>query len=127
MSALGVTEWYTAAKEQSKEVILGCYPLGFVKEAATKLGASFYLSISRRHNILDRYPIFALERQGFMMPFSARTGWLVNITAVLPHIEYGCEDHPAVLLWQIDSHGSVYIREAGRLASSTDYMLVSSG
>ena len=33
---------------------------------------------------------------------SGHPGWLANITAVLQHIEYECEDHPAVAWCQID-------------------------
>ena len=53
------------------------------------------------------------------MPFSTCAGWLANIIAVPPHIQYECEDHPAVESWEIDVHGSLHMKRAGILASST--------
>ena len=122
MSAVGVTDWYqdsTPGKQDSK-LVLGCYPLAFVREAASKLGASFYTSISHRQKVPKPNQIYDLEYYGSMMPFSARVGWLANTSGVLAHIEHACQDHPSVESWKIDINGSVRIKRAGIFAASTN-------
>lgn len=48
MSAIGMTEWYDAYFQQNqrpppeKDLVLGSYPLAFVREVATKMGAEFF-------------------------------------------------------------------------------------
>lgn len=120
MSALGVTEWYNTPGKQDNKLVLGCYPLAFVREAASKLGASFYTSISWRQKLPKPDHIYDLEFYGSMMPFSAQVGWLARIVGVPAHIELACEDHPSVALWKIDINGSVRIKRAGIFASSTN-------
>ena len=118
MSALGITDWYSKAEMDDKRLVLGCYPLAFVREAASKLGASFYTSISRRQKIPRASGISdsGREHYGSMMPFSATTGWLSRIIGVPAHIPHEVEDHPAVSSWRINSDGSVTVGLAGIVA-----------
>ena len=102
MSALGVTDWYETAKTESKKLVLGRYPLAFVREAASKFGASFYTSISWGQKIPKRFQFFDLTHYGSMMPFSTKTGWLARIIGDPAQIQYQVEDHPAVSSWLIN-------------------------
>ncbi|KAJ6104268.1 hypothetical protein N7523_010588 [Penicillium sp. IBT 18751x] len=44
MSAVDVIEWFKADVEQKNELVLGVYPLAFVKEAASKFGPEFAMA-----------------------------------------------------------------------------------
>ena len=120
MSALGVTEWYTPqlSNKSGSDLVLNTYPLAFVKEAASKLGASFYESRSRRREIPERHDFFNSSQRGSMMPFSATNGWYSRIDCMPLHQRNNAQDHPAVKTWTIKQNGSVDIRQAGIVAST---------
>ena len=120
MSALGVTEWYTskATKEINSDLVLNTYPLAFVKEAASKVGASFYESVTRRREIPERHDLFNSSQRGSMMPFSTTKGWYSPINGIPPHYRHNVQDHPTVKTWTIKQNGSVDIKQASILAST---------
>lgn len=120
MSALGVTEWYTSKskKETDDDLVLNTYPLAFVKEAVSKLGASFYESRTRPPRTLEDDNLFDSSRRGSMMPFSATTGWYSRVNAMPIHQRNNAQDHPAVKTWTIKQNGSVDIKQAGIVAST---------
>lgn len=118
MSALGITDWYNSESEAHTDLVLDTYPLAFVKEAASKLGASFYESVTRRQNIPKWYDMFNRSHKGSMMPFSATNGWYSRILAMPIQHRYTPEDHPAVKTWTIKQDGSVGIKRAGIVAST---------
>ena len=71
MNAIGVTDWYGSRNSTKNptvaepiELVLGQYPLEFVREAARKIGPSFYLSTSSNCQSFAMgalLPIFARE------------------------------------------------------------------
>ena len=115
MAALGITDWYKSETKTDTRLVLKCYPLAFVKEAATKLGASFYESMARTPK---QHDLFNLSHKGSMMPFSATNGWFSRILGVPGSNRYTSEDHPAVKTWKIKQDGSVNIRQVGIVAST---------
>lgn len=115
MSALGVTDWYKSETRTDTELVLNCYPLAFVKEAATKLGASFYIMQPKKTKQPEQ---FNRSHKGSMMPFSATNGWFSRILGMTNLYSYTSEDHPAVKTWKIRPDGSVDIRQVGILASA---------
>ena len=120
MSALGVTEWYKShpAEKAGNDLVLDTYPLAFVKEAASKLGASLYESVISRGEIPEHHGMFDDSQRGSMMPFSATNGWYSRITAMPIDPRINSQDHPAVQMWTIKQNGSVNIRQAGIVAST---------
>lgn len=118
MSALGITNWYKSGTKTDTDLVLKTYPLAFVREAASKLGASFYESVTRQTVIPQWYDLFNRSQKGSMMPFSATTGWYSRINAVPIHHRYTPEDHSAVKTWTIKQDGSVDIKRAGIVAST---------
>ena len=120
MSALGVTEWYTpnSTNKTGSDLVLNTYPLAFVKEAALKLGASFYESTSRQREIPERHDLFNSSQRGSMMPFSVPDGWYSRVETVPLKQRNNAQDHPAVKTWTIKQNGSVDIKQAGIVAST---------
>ncbi|KAL8785649.1 MAG: hypothetical protein Q9195_008546 [Heterodermia aff. obscurata] len=124
MSAIGVTDWYDSARAGVKDLVLNSYPLAFVREAASKLGATFYYSVAWDHKIPRRYQVFRGKYCGSMLPFSfdnAETRVVsrhFGVSSVPNNIIYEIDDHPAASSWRINVDGSVSIISAGILASS---------
>ena len=125
MSAIGVTDWHSERlRERSvyldcnEKLVLGIYPLDFVREVFHKCGANFFetaFTIPRRRSedVLKRKtPI------GSMLPFSTAKGWLFRN---FPPPEYGRIDavnHSAVAEWVIHENGTVHMPSAGILTST---------
>ncbi|KAI0448512.1 hypothetical protein F5B21DRAFT_497348 [Xylaria acuta] len=70
MSAIGVTDWFNPTCENEKDLVLGAYPIAFVREAAQKCGPEFALAhiefekpVRGRHGYLKRI-------RGSLLPFS---------------------------------------------------------
>ncbi|KAL9062826.1 MAG: hypothetical protein Q9161_009733 [Pseudevernia consocians] len=120
MSALGVTEWYKSnpTEKASNDLVLNTYPLAFVKEAASKLGASFYESVTIQQETPEPHGLFTNSQRGSIMPFSATNGWYSRIDAMPIHHRSDPQDHPAVQMWTIQQNGSVEIKQAGIVAST---------
>ena len=105
MSAIGVTYWHSERlRERSvyldynEKLVLGIYPLDFVREILHKSGAYFFetaFTIPRRHSkdVLKRKtPI------GSMLPFSTTKGWLFRN---FPPPRIDAVNHLAVAEWVI--------------------------
>ena len=120
MAALGVTEWYKSnpKKKAGNDLVLENFPLAFVKEAASKLGASFYESVTRQQERPEHHGRFNDSHRGSMMPFSATNGWYSRINDMPIQYRSNPQDHPAVKLWTIKQNGSVEIKQAGIVAST---------
>ena len=122
MSALGITDWYKPndGSHGKADLVLNCYPLPFVREAATKLGARFYGAGGEVKVISDNNGTLSSETKGSMMPFVAESGWSGKLLGV--SVKYGHlhEDHPVVQTWVIRQDGSVSIKQVGILASTED-------
>lgn len=120
MSALGITDWYKPLETNHKDLVLNCYPLNFVKEAAEKIGASFYLSVSTNPELPTHHDVGSRSLNGSMMPFSTTSGWFSRIVGMPLQFAYAPHDHPAIKSWSINRNGSVIIKRAGIVASSKD-------
>ena len=120
MSALGVTDWYKSkpTKKAGNDLVLENFPLAFVREAASKLGASFYESVTRPQEIPEYHGMFNNSQRGSMMPFSATNGWYSRINGMPIQHRSDPQDHPAVKMWTIKQNGSVEIKQAGIVAST---------
>ena len=123
MSALGVTDWYGTTKADGQDLVLGTYPLAFVREAAATLGATFYISLAYDYEIPSGYQALKGRFRGSMLPFAHDTAQTRTVSRHIgvPHnIQYEAEDHPAVSSWRVNLDGSVTIRRVGILASNKD-------
>ncbi|KAL9104752.1 MAG: hypothetical protein Q9163_000364 [Psora crenata] len=122
MSALGITDWYKPndGSHGKADLVLNCYPLPFVREAATKLGARFYGAGGHVEKPSDKTDALNSGTKGSMMPFTAKSGWFGGIAGVPVKYGYLQEDHLAVKTWIIGQDGSVRIKQAGILASTED-------
>ncbi len=118
MSALGITDWYKSDIKAPNDLVLNCYPIIFVKEAAAKLGAVFYWSVAIKQRLPSHWDKFNYPDKGSMMPFSAASGWFSKVPGALPEYRHTPEDHPAVATGTIMQDGSVAMKRAGILASS---------
>ena len=122
MSALGITDWYKPndGSHSKADLVLNCYPLPFVREAATKLGARFYAAGEEVQSFSDTKDALNSGTKGSMMPFTEESGWSRHMLAVPVSYWHLSEDHPAVQTWFIRQDGSVSIKQAGILASTED-------
>jgi hypothetical protein len=120
MSVAGATQWYERHVAQyhkpppENELLLGTYPLPFVREAAEKMGGRFYTCLVPGQR-------FESTKKGIgsMLPFTSP-----NNVHGIPFLgadmfsEY-IEDHPALGAWTIERSAAVRIKEAGILGSSS--------
>jgi hypothetical protein len=120
MSVMDATDWFTEhvnryeTRPDESDLVLDAYPLKFVKEAARKIGATFYGS-------LGALKPGGLECQEFgsLLPFSKPLTGSIKTDPGFDHNWYNdVIDHPAVDEWEIMANGSVAIRRAGILCSS---------
>lgn len=124
--------------------VLNSYPLGFLQEAARKIGATLYHTVSHREdlhedmiremimersklgtqvrdrNMRDAFTRRHDSRLGTMLPFrkpgSVRS-WVPGSSIEFPHTDM--HDHQSVSSWHICGDGSVRILKAGILLSSS--------
>ena len=129
MSVIGATNWWTEAlrsgHDANANLVLGLYPLAFLREVVSIIGSEFYNSVivrSASHTELLQKP----NIHGSLLPFSPVydqdseekfDGFSVAEV----------EDHPSVRTWTLNSDGSVTILEAAILteyAASPNYTLI---
>ena len=127
MSALGITDWYTdlirrkrVKEDQEKELVRGIFPLAFVREAATKIGATFF-ETSHSISLGTTERRLHLERPcASMLPFFKAQMW-ANGRYGAPNVgRIGVLEHPAVATWLIEADGTVRMRSAGILTCTHD-------
>lgn len=119
MSAVGVTDWFTSRETEHADgensTNASEYPLAFVREAASKLGAEFYGSNLAEGELLEmlvlslKPPGARRSGAGSMVPFSS------SPLSRTPSLTLGFTgtDHPAVSTWNVLPDMSVEIRSAG--------------
>ncbi|KAG8411418.1 hypothetical protein J3458_015479 [Metarhizium acridum] len=126
MSAIGVTDWYLRSiHNKTKEPLLfNQYPISFVREAATKLGAQFYNChgrLQRPSKVSKLFPVtMRAEFEGSMLPFSNSEGWFNNVNVLYNPAFVDKTDHEAVSTWTINEDASVTMRSAGVSMTSHD-------
>lgn len=112
MSVLGMKEWIKSAGQvgEDQQLVLGQFPLAFVREVRAKLQSNFFTSI------LTDPPVSHPEHpRGTMLPFRANIE--EQKTVHLTSMEF--TDHPSVSTWEIQSDGTANLREAEILFSSS--------
>lgn len=121
--------------------VLDSYPLGFLQEAAAKIGATFYQTIRSKKDIdksaellidprklnaqiqsedvSDAFKRYLGPNLGTMLPFQTQGLAMSWVTHNMPKMfRTDVVDHPSVAGWHICGDGSVRIREAGVYLSS---------
>lgn len=122
MSAIGVTDWFEPCKrgirDQEAPSQLSEYPLAFVREAASKLGAEFYASSLAEGELLEMLVLSLKpagtyrEGVGSMVPFTSS-----RLSRTPSFAEgFAGPDHPTVSSWEILPDSSVKVPRAGILS-----------
>lgn len=130
MSVIGATDWYTQHLEKNKtspsqdDLVLGYYPLAFLRETASLLGAKFFASVSSTSATLESV-IDLNDGQWIPKAFAGGVGSLLPFTSsqaiMLPqqHDSTSTRDHPSIHTWCILPGGEVEIQHAAIISSST--------
>lgn len=112
MAVLGITAWKVAADTTAEQdLILGMFPLEFVRMTMKVVGPTFFLA-------KKDCPL------GTMLPFGtfdaeSRIGLE---TVSMRHFDVtDTEFHPSVLTWTLETSGSFTVRKAAILASNTGF------
>ena len=122
MSAIGITDWFGPFQQETGDRMAPSkspeYPLVFVREAASKLGAEFYGSNLAEGELLEMLVLSlqpaGLRREGVgsMVPFTSS-----SLTRAPSSAEgFTGSDHPTVWDWNILEDKSVEIRKAAILS-----------
>jgi hypothetical protein len=122
MSVLGVTDWFSSATASyENELVLGMYPLAFVREAMEKIGPDFFLARKVIGAPSSSPEYFTGSARGSMLPFEALDRKRLRgqkDVKMYPFQAYIPIFHPAVRTWELESSGSFRMRQAGILGSS---------
>lgn len=127
MCILGATDWYTREIDKTKrrsledDLIMGLYPLAFLREVSTKLGASFYCTVKSAPNtkMLLRSSMTG-KGIGSMLPFAP--GYYRGSVLSMNSVNYTTGDHPDIATWQIQRNGFVKVSRAGIVATSSRFL-----
>ncbi len=142
MSAVGVTDWYLPwrlssrggggrdcrqssqqEEDQKLPLVLGIYPLAFLREALRKFGAVFFETSSSKDIMrLSTLDLVLRRREpvGSLLPLSRETDWAHNVAVANMQTKIDVRDHEAVSRWAIRADGAVDIPVAGIVAASDD-------
>ena len=133
MAVLGVTEWFNAENDvatQSKEPVLGRYPLSFINEVREKLGDDvFFGAITVRDfwaelddgDITAERLATSSETCGTLLPFGGAASWTASISLEPTPVYFReSKPHDALSTWLVQPNGSVRISSASILVSSLE-------
>ncbi|OCK98815.1 uncharacterized protein K441DRAFT_703334 [Cenococcum geophilum 1.58] len=133
MAVLGVTEWFNAENDvatQSKEPVLGRYPLSFINEVREKLGDDvFFGAITVRDfwaelddgDIIAERLATSSETCGTLLPFGGAASWTASISLEPTPVYFReSKPHDALSTWLVQPNGSVRISSASILVSSLE-------
>ena len=133
MSALGATSWYkeglrqvspdnqTAFQARLEEgLMLGKYPIGFVREVCNTIPGDFFSSYIKIEDIFRNYDGGGVSQaHGSMLPFSETSDMFQSASAFRTESSRDfSETHSTVSTWDIRPSGHVHIREACVVSSS---------
>ena len=108
MSVVDARAWFLENDEyqqNQKDLVLGKYPLSFVREVRNKLKGQFFATADTTFE--------ESNKSGMLLPFSdTSTG--SRRAVVNP---FGAEDHPAVETWILGQDGSVHLPKVGIVAA----------
>ena len=114
---------HTSPPEES--LIHDMYPAEFLNEAARKIGAVFFATVTSNLLSLEDavstadgkwIPIDSSRGVGSMLPFTKTSTVVVS----QQHHAWDWYGHPSVSSWVIDKDGKIHIRRAGVLGASHD-------
>ena len=133
MSAVGAVDWFPGFNDPLKDdlddedderLLLGLYPLAFIKEVREKLGsASFFSSTPlgpQFHYVLYKYcsekrsKRGKFEDLGSLLPIGPGAHSVAWEVESIRHMV----EHPTLKTWTIEPTGRVHIRQAGIVSSS---------
>lgn len=136
MSALGATQWYekmiqevppgneTQLRDRLEEdLILGKYPISFVREVSRTMPGSFFGSYLKEDSIIagERNGTSASHAHGSMLPFSSSPAlFLTGNMFRTESIRFFSEAHCTLRTWEVRASGQVYIHEACVVSSSVE-------
>ena len=108
MSVVDAKSWFlenNESREDPSAMVLGKYPLAFVREVRNKLKGQFFATADTYYEESNRV--------GTLLPFSDKSA--ANRRVVVN--PFDAEDHPAVETWTIEQDGSVHLSKAGIVAA----------
>ena len=125
MSVVGATRWYTETDDTNEDLVLGHYPIQFLRELHKNLGAIFFSTLTMRSGFGDAIwraqhgeDGTVLFNGGTMLPFDP---WLFDARMVLDvGGSFDATDHPTTSTWEIGDRGEVYMTEVAIVASTDD-------
>lgn len=116
---------YNEEEEKKKlppdPLVLNTFPLEFVREAALKIGSTFYSVLTEANCARIEFinaTVGGGMQIGSMMPFGKIHGWTSKVYAAITISSIARIDHESVASWTILENGSVRMSSAGILASS---------
>lgn len=125
MSAIGAINWYTGHEDSENALLLGKYPVEFLREVRQLLGAEFFASNYRVCCFWDVFKPGAsgeldLAVAGTLLPFDSLRGLSKFVLDGDSHDRF---DHPATNSWQIEDDGRVIVPQAGIVISTGNHGL----
>jgi len=124
MSVIGATDWYLSTDEQNREenLVLGKYPIQFLREVQQILGADFFAS---NYELCCFWDIFQLQEDGdlgavvagTLLPFDPLRARSKFVLAADSPERF---DHPTTEKWKLADDGRVLMPEVGVVASTED-------
>ncbi|KAJ5384897.1 hypothetical protein N7517_002808 [Penicillium concentricum] len=117
MSALDVREWFESeTKQDDDDLVLGVYPLRFVKEAARKIGPEFALAKTaydeRSTELWLNHEKGPTPRKGSLLPFVDISSESSHVPELWPLKVYDLDWHSTFDSWEFLPTGSVRITKA---------------
>jgi hypothetical protein len=125
MSVVGATRWYTEAEDTNRDLVLGHYPIQFLRELHERLGAMFFSANTMRsgladilHRAVHNDSGVRVFNAGSMLPFDP---WHCDARMVLDvGSSLDTTDHPSTKSWEIGDGGEVYMTEVAIVASTDE-------
>jgi len=122
MSVLGVTDWFSSTSDQHEgDLVLGMYPLAFIREAIQKIGPDFFLARKMIGSPWLSINYLFGPTRGSMLPFDMLDRKRLRgkkDVSMYPFQAYDSRFHSAVSTWTLEQSGVVRIGQAGVLGSS---------
>ncbi|KAL2822277.1 hypothetical protein BDW59DRAFT_163867 [Aspergillus cavernicola] len=137
MSAVGATAWFRGrtleqfqSPEEADQLVLGIYPLDFVKEFCDLSGAAFFscwtnIATLVMHEDTGIEPAPGYPLRGTMLPFMPIPVDLLEGFIESPPDSVHKVDHPSVRSWRVQSNGGVILPTVAIIASNSMELQIS--
>ncbi|MCJ1241667.1 hypothetical protein MMC14_009673 [Varicellaria rhodocarpa] len=126
MSVLGMTDWFndhliqsSASMPDDNNLVLGKYPISFVREIKKKLGAAFFGEFRAKstRSPFNKFDQVEPNISGTMLPF--QSGYSLHIPTSASDHFYN-QDHSTIKDWEVLLDGSVRITNAAIIGWPTN-------